>query len=384
MLHDKYCVHELSQLNKAVIFNHKPQRNDVDIKSYFRRIGKKEKKIFKAISQPPIQNNKDNPNLHIRDYLNHYLSLEHSPYYAALISGDWGVGKTFLVKSTLSELLNNTPYSYVSLYGTGNFDDIDAALYQSLHPVLAHSGVRILGRLGKAAMKYGRMDGAFKVGDFVGPSKDRLYVFDDLERSNVKPEQVLGYINELGEHDGCKVLIIANESKLFSSAGYVETREKLIGKTLEAQPAIKDALNDFLDQVTDPRAKEVMIAHSDILTQIFKQASARNFRVLQQTIWDFERLASHLHDRHYDNQEGIRTLISLFFSIALEVKTGTLTLPDIEKRPDYMARALLRGRSNEPMLPLDKAQKQFPEINLYDPILNNQVLVELLFKEGLK
>ncbi|WP_374981109.1 P-loop NTPase fold protein [Pseudomonas solani] len=341
-----------------------------------------EKKLLVATAASSKENKAQQPtqNSHIRDYLKHYLSLEHSPYYAVLISGEWGIGKTFLAKSILNEFLDKSKYSYISLYGTGNYDDIDAALYQSIYPALTNKGVKLLGRLGKAALKYSRIDGAIKLSDITSPSKDRLYIFDDLERSKLPADQVLGYINELVEHDGCKVLIIANESKLLENKTYIETREKLIGKTLEAQPVIEDALRHFLSKVSDTNARSILLSHIDILIRIAKQASAKNLRILQQSIWDFERLSKHLKEHHYKKPEGINALVCLFFCIAMEVKSGTLSISDIKNRPDGFIRRMQKARSDEPSTAIDDTQKKFPEIDIHDRLLTNDVLVDILFK----
>ncbi|WVV48097.1 hypothetical protein THH46_00165 [Pseudomonas sp. NA13] len=64
-------------------------------------------------------------------------------------------------------MLDNKPYSYVSLYGLDNVDAIDAALYQSLHPALSSKGAKIAGRAGKAALKFARLDGALSINDFL-------------------------------------------------------------------------------------------------------------------------------------------------------------------------------------------------------------------------
>jgi tRNA A37 threonylcarbamoyladenosine biosynthesis protein TsaE len=42
-------------------------------------------------------------NPHVWEYLNYYVSLPHSPHYAVLISGSWGIGKTYLVKEFLRQ-----------------------------------------------------------------------------------------------------------------------------------------------------------------------------------------------------------------------------------------------------------------------------------------
>jgi predicted AAA+ superfamily ATPase len=58
-------------------------------------------------------------NDHVWDYLTYYLGLPHSPNFAVLLSGPWGVGKTFLVKRFLAKYFEGQKdqYVYVSLYG---------------------------------------------------------------------------------------------------------------------------------------------------------------------------------------------------------------------------------------------------------------------------
>ncbi|MBV6748954.1 KAP family NTPase [Pseudomonas chlororaphis] len=319
-------------------------------------------------------------NSHVREFLKYYLSLEYSPCYAVLVSGAWGIGKTFLVKVILKELMCDKPLSYVSLYGLDTVDAIDTALYQSLHPVLSSKGAVIAGRTGKAILKMGKVDGVLGVRDFIEHGKDRLYVFDDLERSPLKPEIVLGYINEMVEHDGCKVIIIGNEEKLLEVPGYQETKEKLIGRSLEVQAAVHGAFTHFLSQLKSVSAKKALEENSETVATIFREASATNFRVLQQTVWDFERIANCLEIRHFDSVEGVKTLIETFFAISFEAKAGHLTQMDILARPDSLTRAMMRGSNEEVVLPIDLANNRFSEADLYEPILSKEVLCDLLFK----
>jgi Cdc6-like AAA superfamily ATPase len=53
------------------------------------------------------------------------------------ISGDWGVGKTFLWRLVLDELRNAKKlslwrYSYVSLFGLNSLDDMKASLFENM------------------------------------------------------------------------------------------------------------------------------------------------------------------------------------------------------------------------------------------------------------
>ena len=51
------------------------------------------------------------------------------------------------------------------------------------------------------------------ISEFFHPEK-YILVFDDLERCNMDINRVLGYINRFVEHDGAKVIIIADQEKI--------------------------------------------------------------------------------------------------------------------------------------------------------------------------
>lgn len=44
----------------------------------------------------------------------------------------------------------------------------------------------------------------------------KLLVFEDLERSNIDLIKLLGYVNNLVERDGVKVLLVANENEILN------------------------------------------------------------------------------------------------------------------------------------------------------------------------
>ena len=48
----------------------------------------------------------------------------------------------------------------------------------------------------------------------------KVIVFDDLERSLMRPEELLGFINNFVEHDTKHVILIANEECLIKCDKY--------------------------------------------------------------------------------------------------------------------------------------------------------------------
>lgn len=51
------------------------------------------------------------------------------------------------------------------------------------------------------------------ISDFLSLNKN-IFIFDDLERCACPPNEILGYINGLVEHEGAKVILIANEREI--------------------------------------------------------------------------------------------------------------------------------------------------------------------------
>ncbi|MBR1179875.1 hypothetical protein JQ617_38315 [Bradyrhizobium sp. KB893862 SZCCT0404] len=142
-------------------------------------------------------------NKQVWDYLDYYLSLAHSPRYAVLISGPWGVGKTHLLKAFLREKFGEDAkaYIYVSLYGLSNLDEIDDALFQAAFPALTGTGAKVVGRVAKAGLKFLKFDpGDWNIKEFLSKFNAKIYVFDDLERCEAPINSVLGYINQFVEH----------------------------------------------------------------------------------------------------------------------------------------------------------------------------------------
>lgn len=321
-------------------------------------------------------------NLHIVDYIHYYIDLKHAPFYAIMVSGPWGTGKTHLVKKTLKDLLGNNQYIYVSVYGISHPEEIDLALLHAIYPLLSGKTGKIAGKTGKAILKYLRLDNIIKADDFLSNNEQRIYVFDDIERSTMAPESILGYINELVEHDGCKVIIIANEEKLLKKESYAETREKLIGRTLEVLPDTELITEHLIENIDSPKAKAALKTNSKLIELIFKEAGTNSFRVLQQTIWDFESLANCLSDEHLENKDGISSILKLFLAIALEFKAGELTKEDIATRPDNLvARLRLQNpKYKEQLCKIEKSNNRFSEVDIYDSTLNNEILSDILTK----
>ncbi|HHF2762830.1 TPA: P-loop NTPase fold protein, partial [Haemophilus influenzae] len=95
-------------------------------------------------------------NKHIENYLDLYLERE-DVEYATLLTGKWGCGKTYFIKNYIEKKSKEKKYKfiYISLFGLKDIPSVNDAIFEELHPILSHKGVKILGGVLKSAIKLG-------------------------------------------------------------------------------------------------------------------------------------------------------------------------------------------------------------------------------------
>ncbi|WP_324656411.1 P-loop NTPase fold protein [Bacillus cereus] len=159
-----------------------------------------------------------------------YVKRENTSY-AILLNGEWGSGKTYFWENVLKEEITKIDKKiiYVSLYGVNSIEDINNKIFlgQWGESVQEFTESKWGGRLTeitkamlgsvksieipfiKATIEPPEID----FGQFINFTNTVL-CFDDLERASIDINKVLGYINNFVEHDGIKVILIANENEI--------------------------------------------------------------------------------------------------------------------------------------------------------------------------
>jgi Cdc6-like AAA superfamily ATPase len=132
-------------------------------------------------------------NRHITEYLTYYLGLAHSPNYAVMLTGPWGIGKTYVVKDYLRRFVEGKKkYVYVSLFGLSTINEIDEAVFQAIYPLLAKKATKIGARVAKTLLTRAGFDPQFKLDEVLNKFNAEIYIFDDLERCEAPINKVLG------------------------------------------------------------------------------------------------------------------------------------------------------------------------------------------------
>lgn len=238
-------------------------------------------------------------------YIKNYLENDKTRS-AIMLTGAWGCGKSYYIQNVLTKELNkcNHDVAIVSLYGLKTIADLNKSIYLELrakktlkklaskkknketkknnklfnwlskHGKEAASGTALVG---KTIIK--GVAGFFNVPvEFSDKDLEKLYtsinlngkliVLEDLERSGIDIIEIMGYVNNLVEQDGVKVLLVANENEIIKyedkeetdkdgkkiqkkvptkiTAEYLRIKEKTVSDTISFYADLNDSVKNIL------------------------------------------------------------------------------------------------------------------------------------------
>ena len=211
--------------------------------------------LFLFRRKKPQYNIIEEPMQKIINIVKDYLTKETNN--ALLITGKWGVGKTYFFDNILSEKIEETSIKEdenvkykpirVSLSGVTNIGDIERRIVAELYPSLNKEI-----KWGKGIFKFLLSIPKIKEyipeipnSDVIDSGTNNLVIcFDDLERrSKTFPiDSLIGYINNLTENNNLKTIIIANTDKI-KDESFDEIKEKLIGREIEYKINIEEVFD---------------------------------------------------------------------------------------------------------------------------------------------
>ena len=213
---------------------------------------------------------------------------------AIMLTGEWGSGKSYYIKTKLKSFLENKDNGkhkcvIVSLYGLSDTSEISKAIYMELRTIKksasseAANTAKVVGKIVGKTIFNGLVS---KIGFDIGGISDddlkkvyesvdltdKLIVLEDMERTQIDIIELLGYINNMCENDGVKVLLVTNESELLKfhkkeikkqeysgekteyikvysedAQKYLKAKEKSISDTLQFHADFQDTIDSIID-----------------------------------------------------------------------------------------------------------------------------------------
>ncbi len=230
----------------------------------------------------------------IKNYMNNPLK------YAILLEGNWGTGKTYFIQNKLKEL----NVIYLSLYGVNSISNLAIQLFYQVAPFknnklfkrLTPSKSNKVGSIGTVFLSYLENKYNLSINELFNliqnvDIKDKLIIIDDFERTTLNIDEVLGFINNLVEHNKTKVMIVANEEEIKSNEAYMKYKEKLIYQTFKYQPNL-DEIYDSLTKNEDKCLKN----NKDFVLDVLKRKNHQNIRTIQFIIQRYKELIIELDE----------------------------------------------------------------------------------------
>ncbi len=285
-------------------------------------------------------------NLFIRNYIENDKTGR-----AVMLTSVWGTGKSHYINNNLKPFLESVEGGkhdciIVSLYGLTDISDISKSIYFELRNIgksddteVKSTGKTVAkivsktifnGIISKIGFDIGAVDDndLQKVYESIDLSR-KLIVLDDFERSGINRVELLGYINNLCENDGVKVLIIANESELIQTKEipdkdskmakaytdetliYLKAKEKTIGDTINFICDYNEAVKSIVDLFDDPDLSHFSecVISKEIAEVYYSHPLYKNLRVFMQTCQKSCDIFRFMRDRGITIKDEIKDVV---------------------------------------------------------------------------
>ncbi len=228
------------------------------------------------------------------EYIKNYLENDKTKS-AVMLTAPWGAGKSYYIREELVPFVKeklNKMCVCVSLYGLKNIDEVSKALYLEVRfgkfdkNNEKHTTTKVIGKTivkGVASffginldMDDSSLQELYDSVDLSG----KLIILEDIERSDIDIIQILGYVNNLVEQDGVKVLLVANEQE-FLSREIPKRNNAEDGKVQEAICAIADREDPLTVKAQEYLRKKEKTINDTIIFEADKQEALKSIITLE-------------------------------------------------------------------------------------------------------
>lgn len=335
----------------------------------------------------------------IKNAVESYLMTPHTG--VLMISGNWGTGKSYFVKHKLLDVIgsveckeasksgnikevfknkisnlivrngNNYLPIMISLFGIGSIKELESAIMGELLNSINGEATSKIKKLWKGTKKV--LEKSEKLKEYLDivslidyrPGvnvlpKQVIIVFDDLERfdDKITETEILGFINNLSENLGLKVIVIANEEYLCSNKRkFGAFKEKVVEKTLYYSPDIPTIAKEMISSLRDAEFTEFIDSSLLISSSFDPEGSVSpkdkkrlkqyhdnlsNLRTIKFAINHFNRIFTLVKKYAFTQEKSVadfkEELEHFWFSIlaiSIEMKSNRLMHDDVKSFSDF-------------------------------------------------
>jgi hypothetical protein len=302
--------------------------------------------------------------------LHEYVGIN-KPRYAFMIEAPWGAGKTYLVKRELKEVLSTDKARYATLNGVSDRKSFRRALLANT------SEAKLMDAAGTFGDVFGKLAKVGNVGSLAQDVVEEkllnnlpdLLIFDDVERCEMSPGELLGLINEFVEHQAKNVVLCAfierddADDKLKKRGDFLSRKEKVVGRTVKIVADARSALPEFISAMPEGHGKLWFKSNKGLVLEVFSSATHSNLRVLRQCLHDCGRVIDVLDEDIRISTEAMIRFVRTYLSLSMSVATGEINAQQLLDRSDH--RSIVKPNEGESAHPLYTCSLQHPEAEIY-------------------
>lgn len=296
-----------------------------------------------------------------------YLENE-KPGYALLVDAPWGAGKTHFVKEVCDAYFEkkndqSESYRYVTLNGVSNETEFRRALLKNSFRIDGSSSKKSAGNalnIGEKisnlfSKQFGVPGGGSLAREIIEEtlisSLPGTLVFDDIERSVIDIQVLLGLLNDFVEHEEKRVVLLVNSEAHERKDEFLEKKEKIVGRTLKLTADFEAAYKDFVDKISEGRGKTYFDGHRDVARQVFDQAGHQNLRLLRNAMRECALVLDQIEDDLFEAKEPMDRFVRTYLALAMALAKGELTESHIKER-DKLFDLICDAKEGDPWYPV--------------------------------
>lgn len=236
--------------------------------------------------------------------------------YAIMISGEWGVGKTYFIKKALKDIeKEGKRVIYVSLIGVSSDEHLEKKIFGKINPFYNHGKSEIT-----RESEYLESLAATEKQEDVIP-KNIVLILDDLERIDQHYfGSAMGYLNTFIEHYNTKCIFACYEEELTSKViPYSTIKEKYIRYTYSYKADFETVITE---KISTNKYRDIISIEEVI--RIFEKGETFNIRTLFYALSLFYTLAEEVEKLEPLNRrdEVIQLILNYICFYSIEFKRG--------------------------------------------------------------
>lgn len=304
--------------------------------------------------------------------LKNYCNIN-NPVGALMLSGEWGCGKTYLIKTKFIPLVKDTYVCVcVSLFGIDSLDTLRVEVKKKWLEKASELDKLNGTKVSKVTDSYKKIFGTIrdflpenwqKKGEVVSsimdlvnfvPISNRMFekkvilVFDDLERTNISGIDLLGCINDYCENQSFNTIIVANEEKIKHSSNnelsYREIKEKIVQRVIPFVPDYGEVVSNSIETMScGIEYKGLLRKNKELLVKILSGDFNDNVIIEQYKAENYKPGGNKKREEYQKEEENLRKLLA---QRPHNIRSFKCAIQDFERVYNKLVKADIKDCSN--------------------------------------